>query len=130
VDLIGWVAPGQVPSLINASTIVLMPSRQDSMPLVALEASLMARPIVATRVGGLPEVVAHEETGLLVESENSRALALAVVSLLSHPEVAGRMGESARARAQRLFDWQHHVNTYDALYRELAAARRATAGVS
>jgi glycogen(starch) synthase len=130
VDLIGWVAPDQVPSLINGSTIVLMPSRQDSMPLVALEASLMARPIVATRVGGLPEVVAHEETGLLVEKENSRALARAVVSLLSHPEVAARMGDSARARAQRLFGWERHVNAYDALYRELAAAKRETAGVS
>lgn len=119
VDFIGWVAPEKVPALINASTIVLMPSRQDSMPLVALEASLMARPIVATRVGGLPEVVAHEETGLLVESENSEALARAVVSLLSHPDVARRMGESARARAQTLFGWERHVDAYDALYHSL-----------
>jgi glycosyltransferase involved in cell wall biosynthesis len=121
VDFIGWLAPDKVPALINASTIVLMPSRQDSMPLVVLEASLMARPVVATRVGGLPEVVAHEETGLLVESENSQALAHAVVSLLSHPDTATRMGESARARAQTLFGWEHHVNAYDTLYQELSA---------
>jgi glycogen(starch) synthase len=129
VDFIGWVAPEKVPALINASTIVLMPSRQDSMPLVALEASLMARPIVATRVGGLPEVVAHEETGLLVESENSEALARAVVSLLSHPDVARRMGESARARAQTLFGWGHHVDAYDTLYRKLIEKDGASCAV-
>jgi glycogen(starch) synthase len=120
VDFIGWVAPEKVPSLINSFTLVLMPSRQDSLPLVALEAALMARPIVATRVGGLPEVVAHEETGLLVESENSRALASTVVFLLSHPDVAERMGERARARARRLFVWEQHVDAYDALYLEFS----------
>jgi glycogen(starch) synthase len=130
VDLVGWVAPDKVPSLINASTIVLMPSRRDSLPLVALEAALMARPIVATRVGGLPEVVVHEETGLLVESENSQALASGVISLLSHPGIARCMGERARARAQTLFGWEHHVNAYDALYRKLTAAKPEAASVS
>jgi glycogen(starch) synthase len=127
VDFIGWVAPDKVPSLINASTIVLMPSRQDSLPLVALEAALMARPIVATRVGGLPEVVAHEETGLLVESENSEALACAVVFLLSHPDLAGRMGERARDRTRRVFGWEQHVDSYDGLYSKLAAKPDAPA---
>jgi glycogen(starch) synthase len=67
VDFLGWVAPGDVPSLINTVTVVLMPSRQESLPLAALEAALMARPLVAARVGGLPEVVIDEATGLLVE---------------------------------------------------------------
>jgi glycosyltransferase involved in cell wall biosynthesis len=123
VDFIGWVGPDEVPALINTSTIVLMPSRRDSLPLVALEAALMARPIVATRVGGLPEVVVHEETGLLCESENSQALAHAVLYLLSHPDTATRMGASARARAQTLFGWEHHVSAYDTLYRELTAVQ-------
>jgi starch synthase len=72
-------------------------------------------------VGGLPEVVAHEETGLLVESENSQALARGVLSLLSYPDVARRMGDAGRARAQRVFGWEEHVNAYDALYRKLSA---------
>lgn len=124
VDFIGWVAPDKVPALINDATIVVMPSRQDSLPLVALEAALMARPIVATRVGGLPEVVVHEETGLLVESESSDALAEAVVCLLSNPHVAKRMGAAGRARAARVFSWEHHVDAYDALYRKLTAVKR------
>jgi len=92
VDFVGWVAPKAVPSLINVLTIVLIPSRQDSLPLVALEAALMARPIVATNVGGLPEVVVHQESGLLVEKEDIRGLADAVTGLLTHPEAAVSIG--------------------------------------
>jgi glycogen(starch) synthase len=120
VDFVGWVAPDEVPSLINSSTIVLMPSRHDSLPLVALEAAWMARPIVATRVGGLPEIVVHKATGLLVEKENIDALAESVMILLADHDTAQRMGQAARERAQKLFSWERHVDAYDALYRRVA----------
>jgi glycogen(starch) synthase len=119
VDFLGWVEPEDVPALINTSTLVVMPSRQESLPLVALEAALMGRPLVATRVGGLPEVVAHEQTGLLVNTEDSRALADAVELLLRRPAMAIQMGLNARSRAQQLFSWQKHVDGYDALYKKL-----------
>jgi glycosyltransferase involved in cell wall biosynthesis len=118
VEFTGWIAPETVPSLINACTIVLMPSRQDSLPLVALETALMARPIVATNVGGLPEVVVHQQTGLLVEKEDIRGLADAVTHLLDHPEAAISMGQAARKRAQTVFSWERHVDAYDALYKK------------
>jgi glycogen(starch) synthase len=79
----------------------------------------MARPIVATRVGGLPEVVVHGETGLLVESENSDALAEAILFLLNHPDTARKLGGAARDRAQIVFNWERHVDAYDALYQKL-----------
>src|SRR5207245_2326012 len=53
VEFIGWLEPARVPALINTATLVVMPSRFEGLPLVALEAALMARPIVATRVDGL-----------------------------------------------------------------------------
>ena len=81
----------------------------------------MARPVVATRVGGLPEVIVNEETGLLVENEDSNALAEAVGFILDHPESAARMGQAARSRAQELFRWERYVNAYDALYQRLLA---------
>jgi glycosyltransferase involved in cell wall biosynthesis len=125
VDFPGWVDPADVPDLINASTMIIMPSRCDeSFGLVALQAAQMARPVVATRVGGLPEVVVHPETGLLVDKEDPRALAEAIASLLSDPPAAGRMGEATRRRAQEVFSWEGHVDAYDALYRRLAAAGR------
>jgi glycogen(starch) synthase len=119
VDFLGWVKPENVPALINRSTLVIMPSRQESLPLVALEAALMERPVLATSVGGIPEVVVHEETGLLVKPEDSRALAEAIACLLQRPELAIRIGQNARRRAEQKFNWQSHVDGYDSLYQEL-----------
>jgi len=119
VDFIGWVAPEQVPALINTTTVVVMPSRREPFGLVALEAAQMARPIVATRVGGLPEVVEHEQTGLLVENENVHQLAESIARLLEHPETAVRLGQTARRRAIERFSWDHCVGAYEALYRQL-----------
>ena len=101
VDFLGWVKPAEVLPLINGSTMVLMPSRQESLPMVALEAALMARPVVATRVGGLPEVVEHEQSGLLVETEDSQAFGEAIESLLRQPTLAVRMGQVARMQLNR-----------------------------
>ena len=119
VAFIGWVAPAQVPALLNTATVVVMPSRSEGFGLVALEAALMARPVVATRVGGLPEVVVHEQTGLLVEPDDFAALAAALASLLAHPAVAARLGRAARERAQAVFIWDRCVDAYDTLYRTL-----------
>lgn len=119
VDFIGWVKPDNVPALINTATMVIMPSRLDSFPLVALQAGILARPVVATRVGGLPEIVLHHETGMLVEKENSQGLADAICFLLENSAAAVQMGQAARTRVQTLFDWERHVDAYDALYRQL-----------
>jgi len=121
LEFVGWIAPDDVASLIRSSTLVLIPSRLESFGLVALETALMARPVVATRVGGLPEVVAHEETGLLVEQEDPNALAKAAEYLLRHPKTALKMGWEARKRAQKLFGWEQHVDAYDALYQRLVS---------
>jgi glycogen(starch) synthase len=121
VTFIGWVRPDNVPALINSATVVVMPSRQESFPLVALEAGMMARPVIAARVGGVPELVQDDETGLLVESENSAALAEAIASLLEDPAKARRLGWAARQRVQEKFSWQAHVDAYDCLYRWITA---------
>jgi glycosyltransferase involved in cell wall biosynthesis len=119
VEFVGWVAPDQVSKVINDATMLLMPSRDDSLPLVALEAAWMARPIIAARVGGMPEVVVHQETGLLFESENAGDLADAASFMLENPQAAIRMGQASRRRVQEVFSWEGHVNAYDALYRRL-----------
>jgi glycogen(starch) synthase len=119
VEFIGNVPPENVARLIDAATLVVVPSRLEGFGLVALEAALMARPVVATRTGGLVEVVVHRQTGLLIEGDNSAALAQAIVLLLEHPPLATQMGHAARDRAQKEFNWRRHVDAYDALYRRL-----------
>lgn len=124
VDFIGRVPPDEVPALINASTAVVMPSRREPFGLVALQTAQMARPIVATRVGGLPEVVVHGSTGLLVNGDDVAALAEGIALLLDRPQAAARMGQAARRRAQTRFGLARMVDAYDALYRGLASAWR------
>jgi glycogen(starch) synthase len=119
VEFKGRISPEHVPELMNKATIVVMPSRSEGFPMVALEAAQMARPIVATPVGGLPESVVHQQTGLLVEPEDSLALAEAIAFLLSHPDIARQMGQAGRSRALDIFSMERFVDAYDALYRKL-----------
>lgn len=119
VDFLGWIDPDAVPALLNRSTVAAMPSRQEGFGAVALEAALMARPVVAARVEGLAEVIVHQETGLLVEPEDPAALAGAIGFLLEHPDTATRLGHMARRRAQEVYGWPRYVDAYDALYQRL-----------
>jgi glycogen synthase len=119
VEFRGWIAPDEVPALMNGATIVVLPSRWEGLPSVALQAAMMARPIVATRVGGIPEVVVHQETGLLVEPEDVSALAAAIAFLLVNPEIAVQMGSAGRRRVQEVFSWDKCVGDYKDLYRGL-----------
>ena len=119
VEFVGGVRPEKVADLIAQATLVLIPSRLEGFGLVALEAGSMARPVVATRVGGLPEVIVHEETGLLVDQENSSALAQAITLLLDYPEVAVQMGQAGRSRVRELFSWERCVDAYDTVYQKI-----------
>ena len=87
----------------------------------------MARPVVASGVGGVAEVVVHGETGLLVEPGDATALAGAIVTLLTDPERATRLGRAGRRRAESELGWEQHVDAYDALLRDLA--RRTASSV-
>ncbi len=123
VQFLGWVDSSDVPTLVNSATLVLLSSEQEAFGLSALEAALMARPVVAPRRGGLPEVVEHGSTGLLVDELDAVSLAEAVAWLLEHPESASRMGKAARTRARKAFNWRDCVDAYDALYEKIVKAR-------
>lgn len=125
VRFIGWVRPGDIPDLIDEATIVLLPSRaREGLPVVAVQAALMGRPIIASRVGGLPEIVVHGVTGLIVEEGDPQSLARAITELLDHPDRAREMGQRARLHAHERFGWEGHVNAYERTYRGLIAGER------
>jgi glycogen(starch) synthase len=118
----GWLDESRLQALIDSASAVVMPSRwREGFGLVALEAALRARPVAGTRVGGLPEVVLDGVTGLLVDNEDSEALAGALCRLLGEPGLAARLGQTARERALARFDFDAHVTAYETLYRRLAA---------
>lgn len=119
VEFVGWRPPEEVPDVLSRTSMVLMPSRREGLPLVALEAAAMGRPIIATRIGGLTEVVVNGETGLLVEPEDDRALSKAIEYLIEHPHVATRMGQKAHERVKKRFGWEQCIEAYDSLYQRL-----------
>ena len=119
VTFTGWLAPADVPELLHKATLVLMPSRREGLPLVAVQAAQMGTPVVGTDVGGLPEVVVDRTTGLLVPAEDPPALADAVAFLLTHPAAAAQMGVEGRRRADEVFGWDRYLDAHEALYRRL-----------
>jgi len=120
VEFTGTIDPEKVSELINTSTIVIIPSRCEPFGLVALQAAQMGRPVIASRVDGLPEVVLDQHTGLLFGKNDFNALAKAMVYLLDHPDIAEQMGSAARTRAQKVFSLENNLDAYGRLYRKLS----------
>ena len=89
-----------------AADVVLVPSRVEPFGLVAVEALLLGRPLVATRVGGLQEIISDGETGLLVPPEDPQALAEAIIRLLSDPLAAAALGRAGQADARARFSME------------------------
>jgi glycosyltransferase involved in cell wall biosynthesis len=118
VEFLGWTSPEQTFELIRAASAVLVPSRREGFGMTALEAMLCCRPIVATRVGGLPDVVG--DAGLLVPPDDPAAFAEAIAALLSDPARAVALGAAGRARALARFPLRRSVDAYETLYRQLA----------
>lgn len=131
VDFLGWLNPRELSDLMASSLMVMMPSRwREGFGLVALEAAMHGRAVIATRVGGLPEVVANDETGILVDREDVDALAQAALRLLRNPGLAVKLGAAGRTRANRRFDFDFHTDQYEALYRQLAAQHREATAIA
>ncbi len=107
--------------LLAAADLVVLPSISEGLPLAAVEALAAARPIVATAVGGTPEVVLDGQTGLLIAPNDSAALAEAMHRLLSDPGLALRLGTNGRLFVERHFDVRLQIERTMALYRDLTS---------
>ena len=104
----GWQQ--DVPRILNASDILVLPSLSEGMPFVVLEAMAAGLPVVATRVGGIPEAVVDGETGVLVEPRSASALYKAIVYLIDHTDYAVEMGMAGRARIKTMFSVDQMIN--------------------
>jgi glycosyltransferase involved in cell wall biosynthesis len=118
VSFAGAQPPTELPPFYSRSRVFVGPSvvtrggDTESFGLVFVEAMAADCPVVGTSVGGIPDVVIHGRTGLLVEPESPGALAAAISGLLDSPAEAGRMSSLARRWARRKFDWQQVARGY------------------
>ena len=108
-----------VPRLISAMDLFVLSSLNEGMGRVLVEAGAMAKPAVATKVSGIPELVKHGKTGILVNSKDSKDLAQGIVELLSSPEKLAVMGQNAKLMMMSRFSAERMVDNIDNLYKEL-----------
>lgn len=126
-----WVrflgAVDDVPEVLSAFDVFALPSHVEGLPLAATEAMASALPVVATRVGGVPKVVEHGQTGLLVADGDETALREALGSLLRNRTLRDRFGEAGRRRAERDFASTRMLHEYMQLYRPDGVEQRRAA---
>ena len=112
VSVIGWADAGD---LFGASDIILSTSENEGMPVALIEAQLAGKPVVATDVGSVSEVILNHETGI-VTNKNAGSIALALESLTLDKAKRDEMGRQAVARAQALFSVDRMINAHIDLY--------------
>lgn len=119
VDFPGYLTREQVVDYLSNHHILAMPSRMESFGVAALEAAACARPVIASNVGGIPEVVCDGKTGILVKPGDIDALASAIVKLASDRELMLRMGNAGRNFVIEKYQWEKSLDLMCDLYERL-----------
>ncbi|HOJ68105.1 MAG TPA: glycosyltransferase family 4 protein [Candidatus Hydrogenedentes bacterium] len=113
VRSMGWLTPEETLRACATSSVIVVPSVwHEPFGLVAVEAMATGRPVVASRTGGLADIIVDGETGILVSPGDPEALADAIAKLLSEPETRARMGAAGRLRAEQHYDWDVIINRH------------------
>jgi glycosyltransferase involved in cell wall biosynthesis len=114
-----------VPRVLNTLDVFVFPSLQEALGTAILEALAMRRAVVASRVGGIPEIIEDGKTGFLIGSENPSAIAERVIQLLKNPVLRLQMGDQGRQFVETHYDQRLMVRRLEDLYRELVEIRRS-----
>jgi glycosyltransferase involved in cell wall biosynthesis len=124
ISFLGAVEHRQVPEVLKNVDIFVMPSIREVFGVAAVEAQAMEIPVVATRVGGIPEVVLDRETGILVEPGNSEQLAQAILTLIENPALRRQMGERGRRHVLANYRWEDNAALMEKLYHRFVHSSR------
>ncbi|HEY9526824.1 MAG TPA: glycosyltransferase family 4 protein [Anaerolineales bacterium] len=107
-----------IPRILAMLDVFVQPSLSEGLSMAILEAMIAGKPVVATQVGGNPELVLEGETGFLVPPRDSQALASSLVTLLTNKAQAAQLAEKGKSRAEGQFSLETMVRAYQALYDE------------
>jgi len=119
VTLVGEVNYESSIGWMGAADVVIQPSHAEGLPMTVLEAMALGRPVVGTRVGGIPEAIADGDTGLLIDDGDCAGLAARVGLLLRDREAAARLGDAAEARVRERYDAPRIAATWLDAYRRV-----------
>lgn len=120
VEFLGYISDDKLIKLYAASNIFVCPSIfAEAFGIVILEAMASGKPVIATKVGGIPEIIDHEINGFLVEPNDTGELSSAIIRLLSDKKEMNRMGKNARKKVEEVYDWNKLVFRILEVYEEL-----------
>jgi len=119
ISFLDAVEHRQVPEVLKNVDIFVMPSIREEFGVAAVEAQAMEIPVVATKVGGIPEVVRDGITGILVEPRNPEQLAAAIIELIENPEKRKEMGKEGRKYVLSHYRWEDNAALMDNLYKSV-----------
>ena len=119
--ILPWMTHDDLAQTLTGARIAALPSREENFSLAVLSAMAVGVPVISTNVGGTPEIIEPDQTGLLVEPDDPPALAAAIESLDHDAERARRLGEAGRAYVRHNLTWDRVAEAFEALYRELPA---------
>lgn len=126
VEFVGRVKPTDMPALYDRADVFLNSPNIDNMPNSIIEAYAAGLPVATTDAGGIPYILQHERTGLMVPSGDWQALAAAALRLVEEPGLAARLSDAGRAECVASYVWPAVAREWEALYTELAGAGRLT----
>jgi glycosyltransferase involved in cell wall biosynthesis len=113
-----------MPTVYADLDVVAQASYTEGLPLVVMEGMCMGKPVVATQVGGTPELIRNQQTGILIPPGDPEALADALLAVLTSPVVRRRLSSAARTYARARFTMAPALDRLEMLYREVAARAR------
>jgi glycosyltransferase involved in cell wall biosynthesis len=114
-----WGFRTDIPEILAQLDILVLPSLQEPFGKIVIEAMAMKKPVVASKVGGVPEIVVDEKTGLLIPPGDSDAIRQALEHLLSDQEKRKEMGVEGRKRVEQMFTLEKHVHKIQQIYEEV-----------
>lgn len=119
IQLIENIPHLQLPDYYSAADVVVVPSVYDAFPKVVLEAMACGTPVVAFAVGGIPELINHEKTGILVEPADPDALAKAITAIVLDSNLKNKISFNAKKLVEERFTWKHAAENTRAVYERL-----------
>lgn len=122
VEFLGFLPRSRITELNATADLFVLPTRSDAFANVVLEAMSVALPVIATRVGGIPEAVEDGVTGLLVAPRNVPELSAAIGRLVSDADLRRSMGTAGQRKVRAEFDWDRNADAYEALLKAAAGS--------
>ena len=123
--LLGNLPNKELPDCYCQADVFILPSLSEGMGVSLLEAMSSGCPVVATKVGGVPDVIKDGESGLLVKSRSSEKIAQAVIKILSDVKLRNHLIKEARQTVEKRYDWQIVADSFKLLYQKLCIPKKS-----